>query len=206
MDENIIDLSSQNSSEVTKRFPFMSAFPFECYKIFLEKEEPDLALDIDPIIINSVGSLESPKQLSFIYLEQDTQIMLSFYESDVDFIQEQAKNIKYFDMMRKVLDDALENTSIRNKMLAIKESEKFLSEVNPLLIANSSFIGVLHDLLGTNDIHLSARTLASLQKMNVNLKEEKFTEKEKSVISAYFNFHLHHAKIILGMVVAAKIY
>lgn len=207
MEDNFNEFASENSTdEIYKRFPFLSAFPFKQYSISLQKDEFEVDLDIDPIIINSVGSLESPKQLCFHYVEQDTQIMLSFYEADVDFIYEKSSGVKFFDEIRRTIDLALDSDSINHKIEAIKRCNKFLSEVNSALVPNSNFIGVLNDLLGANGIVLPTRILSALHKMSSNIKEEKFSIKEKSVVSAYFNFHLHHAKIVLGIIIAAKIY
>jgi hypothetical protein len=199
--------NSLNTLELYKIFPFLDSFPFEDYAISLEKDtfNPQ-ALGIDPMIVNNVSGLEMPDVINFFYVESDSKIMISFYTNDISYLKEKSVEIKSLDSIRKNIDTGLQSLSIIDKIDSIKKSTKFIKLLNSGLIASVSFNEVFLDMLKIDNIELSNKTIISLQNMSSTVKEENFTDAELQVIRTFYNFRLHYVKILLGVIISAKIY
>lgn len=198
---------SLNNSELYKTFPFLYAFPFDNYQINLEKDTFNpKALGIDPMIVNNISGLEEPDVVNFCYIESDSRIVISFYTNDIEYLKDKSSEIKSLDSIRKNIDDGLESLSIKTKIDCIKKATKFIKLLNSGLISSVSFNEVFLDMLKIDNIELSNKTVISLQNMSSTIKEEKFTDAELKAIRTFYNFRLHYVKILLGVVISAKIY
>lgn len=202
------DEPRDKTSELLDVLPFMSSFPFNDYEITMDERGDDaISLGISPILVKEIGEYGTTNMLNFHYLENNSEITVSLQKGDVDWIIEEADRIKSIDSIRQKLDDALENDDLTKKLEGVRLGRKFIKKVDPYRVGAISFNAVLNDLLEINETTLPAKIKLSAQKSIISqLKDQTFSEKQYRALKAFFNFQIHYAKIILGIVISVKIY
>jgi len=202
------ELSSDKTSELYKVLPFMEAFPFEEYEITLEKEGTDASdLGIDPIIINALGTFGTDQKVNFFYMEGEYKIQVSFFQDDVAFISEISNRIKKLDSIHEDLDIAIHCGDIEVKLAQAKKGKKFSQSLGSGSVFELPFEDILDDLLKLYEAHITSEQKLGLQKLNLTkIMSKALSLNEVNMIRAYLNFKLNYAKILLGIVIAAKIY
>ena len=206
----MVEEELESISEICDSLPFMQSFPFRDYSITLQ-DTPDQStqdLGIDPILIKTFGHLELSKRVHFSYVEGDSTIMVSFYLDDLKFIDVNQKRITKLDSVREELENGLASNDVDTKIKMIKRGKSFVKKFKSSILDSPSFERILMDLCEIKEAHLATNVMLDLHKLNPNdsLKHGDFSKRDRETIAAYLNFQLHYAKIILGIVIAAKIY
>jgi hypothetical protein len=197
----------QGKSRLYKEFPFMQAFPFDDYEITLEQEEDFATLaGIDPVVISEAGTFVTPEFVNFYYTSDGTRISLSFYTYDIRYILENCKSIKKIDEVRFNLDSGLVSDSLIEKILSIRSGEKFLKKLGSSLIVGRSFDSLLDDMLKDKDHNLTKTELNKIKAKYRTISEDSYSDDIKASIGSFYDIHIHHIKILLGVVIASKIY
>lgn len=197
----------KSKSELFEAFPFLIAFPFDEYEINLESGIDYLnELEVDPIIISAAGGYVKPEFINFYYEGEVNRITLSFYTYDLTYISDQASKIKKFDQIRKDLDDGLKSDSLLNKIEIIKKGDIFLKKLGSSLKSTGSFGKILDEMLILGEIEMNKAMIKEIKSMKPTIDESLFSEEEFQIIKSFYNLHLHHIKILLGIVIAIKIY
>lgn len=196
------------ASELLTALPFMAEFPFGNYEIVLVEQGDDfIKLGVSPILIEEFGELGKVEMINFYYTEDDSDIIISLYRDDIEWIAEEARNIKKIDSLRKMLDDALSSNDLLLKTKAIKAGQKFSKLIDCDNLRGVNFTELLDEFLIMYDTKLSSKLKLGLHKLSeATLKSTEFSEKQFTVVKAFLNFQIHYAKILLGIVIAAKIY
>lgn len=193
--------------DIRSVLPYMEAFPYDNYEIVLEEEEDLDPIDISPILLNVFGPLNKDEKVTFKYLEKDSIVQISFYLDDVEYIAAASNKIKKMDSINEDLEKALTTKSLEEKIESIKRSKKFIKLLDSDHLLFAPFTEVLRDMLDLYDTSLIASQILGVQRLqHKKIEEEKLTQKQKDAVSAFFNFQLNYAKIILGIVIAVKIY
>lgn len=189
-------------------FPFMSAFPFDEYTIKLEKEGQDpLEMGVAPILVNNLGTLGTGIRVGFFYQEGEASVMVSFFEEDLRIIHDEASRIKKLNSVREELDLALESNDLEIKTIGIKANRKFISQLDIPHLSFQPFGGVLEELIKVHEVNLTSTQKLGLQQLSIKkILNKKPTDKEELVMRSFLNFRLNYIKIVLGIVIAAKIY
>lgn len=200
--------SLDKTSELYLTLPFMEAFPFKEYDIALEVEGSGPEdLGVDPILIKHLGSFGTEQIVNFNYSENVGPIIISINQEDVLYLAEISRKIKKMTPVREALDIGLNSNSLEEKAEEIKRSRVFIKSLDSDVLLDPRFEGVLADIMEVHGVNLTSTQLLALQKRSVaKLKKTPFSEKQYSVGKAYFDFQLHYAKILLGIIIAAKIY
>lgn len=204
MGEDALD----KTSELYLTLPFMEAFPFEEYEISLEIEGtgPE-ELGIAPILIKNLGSFGTDYTVIFSYVEGENPIVVTINRDDVLYLAEVSNQIKKMSPVKEILDKGIASSRVEEKLESIKESRKFLKCLGSDVLLNPGFEAVLGDLLETNNVALSTeQMLAAQNRSRSKLAKMNFNMKQRAIIASFFNFQLHYAKILLGIIIAAKIY
>ncbi len=205
MDDQVDELSGELA--IFEAFPYLSSFPFSDYTMQLDSlDDYSTTADIDPIIIEAASNFVKPEFVNFNYVGKYTKVTLSFYTYDIVFISENVDHIKKLDSVREALDQGLDSMDIIDKILMIKKGEKFLRKIGGSLVAGKAFSALLDTILTTNEITIESKTLNKIKSMFKTVDYEKFDERTKNCIRSYFDIHLHHIKILLGIVIATKIH
>ena len=198
----------KNDTSIFDIFPFLLSFPFHDYSITLEQGVDYLDdLGIDPIVLSAGGGgIATPDFVNFQHTGEESKITLSFYTYDISFIINNCSHILKFDDVRKSIDDGLNSLAIGEKLKSIKIGEKLVRKIGKSLVAGSSFNKLFDDLLKNNRHSLKADVIRDIKLKRLKVPEYEYTEVEKSIIRSFYDLHLHHLKILLGIVIAIKIY
>lgn len=201
------DGNISDDSKVYKSFPALLSFPFNEYDIEFEKGE-DFARNsgIDPIIISEAGNIVAPEFLIFNHTGNNTTIALSFYTYDISFIIDNSWKIKKLDSVREFLDDGLNATEITKKIDSIKKGEVFLKKIGSSLTIGRAFDKILDELITVGRHDISKKNIEKIKSMSGTIKDDTFRVAENKTIRSFYNIHLHHIKILLGVVIASKIH
>lgn len=195
------------SSEVYKKFPFMEAFPFEEYSINLEEDELDVSLEIAPILISALGKSSTLGLVNFQYLENDSAVTVSFPQKDIVHLTKVVGKIKKLDSVLTELSAGLAAPDIESKIKYIKGSKKFLRLFMSESLEKPKFESFLGELLTLNEAVLESELILELQKLKPSkILRCALSINEEATVLAYLNFHLHYCKILLGIVIAIKIF
>ena len=208
MDDRDQDGTVDKTSELTTVLPFMAEFPFGEYDILMvERGEDFIRLGVSPILVKEFGDTGKIQSLNFYYIEEGSDISISLYRGDVEWIAEEAVHVKKIDALRKILDDSLSSDDLILKTKAIKTGRKFSKLLNCDAVTGIDFNELLSEFLIIYDTHLNSKIKLSLQKLSeASLKSTEFSEKQFKAVKAFLNFQIHYIKILLGIVIAAKIY
>jgi hypothetical protein len=186
----------------------MESFPFEEYEITLEKEGVDPSeLGISPILLKTLGSFGTENHFNFTYVEIENAFSISFYQEDIAEVAETAGRIKKLDSIAQELQVGLKERELGKKLEQLKQSKKFIKS---LKIPNLLFVpmsDVLEDILNLHGTALTNDVVLAVQKLNVQKLENLSLEySQRKAVESFLNFQLNYAKILLGIVIAAKIH
>ena len=204
MSENL----NNSQYQLGEILPFMLAFPFNEYLLeVIDYESSQPKPNVSPILLKEFGELESVKSITFYYDNGELDITISLYVDDIKIIKEHSKYVKKLDSLRILIDDSLHKKDLLLKIKTIKEGRKFLKTLNIENIGEDDFNYFLPELLKVYDVSLNSKTRIGIQKLSeTTLKSTQFSEKQFRTILEFFNFQIHYIKILLGIVIAAKIY
>jgi hypothetical protein len=206
------ELENESSLDKTKdlfsALPFMSVFPFEEYDIKLEEKGKDyLQLGISPLLIDMIGESGMTETVSFYYYDNDSKVAISVSRDDLDWIAEESERIKKMDAIRLTIDKALEEEDLIQKSKAIKLGKKFTKDLGCDHMLSLDFGEILNEFLGIYDTVLTSKLKLGLQKLSeASIKSTDYSERQFRAVTGFLNFQLHYSRIILGVVIAAKIY
>lgn len=200
--------SRDKTSELMTALPFMIEFPFNEYDIrFVEKGDDFIQMGISPMLVNEFGDNGTIETINFYYLEKGTEISISIGRDDVEWIAEQSDKVKTLDSIRQVLDIGLDTNDLIEKVKSIKSGKKFTKSINCESTALIDFNELLSEFIHLYDTALTSKIKLGLQKLSeATLKSTEFSERQYNTVSAFLNFQIHYTKILLGIVIAAKIY
>jgi hypothetical protein len=196
------------TAELNKVIPFMSEFPFNEYDIrLIEKGDDFIQLGISPMLIDEFGDTGKNESLNFYYIEGGSDVSISINKYDVEWIADQSPLVKKLDSIRESLDNGLSSESLFDKAKSIKIGKKFTKLIgcdNTMII---DFNELLSEFIQLYDTALNSKIKLGLQRLSeATLKSTEFSERQYKAVSAFFNFQIHYIKILLGIVIAAKIY
>lgn len=196
------------TDELMLALPFMAEFPFKDYEIRLvEKGEDFIQLGISPMLINEFGDTGKIESLNFYYSEMGSEVLISIGKYDVEWISEQAESVKKLDSIREAMDAGLKTEDLIEKVKSIKAGKKFTKSIGCDSTLLLDFAEILSDFVKLYDTALNSKIKLGLQKLSeATLKSTEFSERQYKAVSAFFNFQIHYIKILLGIVIAAKIY
>jgi hypothetical protein len=208
MDDRDHDETVDTTSELLNVLPFMAEFPFGNYDIRMVEEGDDfIRLGVSPILVKEFGDTGKIQSLNFYYIEEGSDISIALYRGDVEWIAEEAIHVKKIDALRKTLDTALSSEDLTLKTKAIKNGRKFSKLLNCDAVTGIDFNDLLSEFLIIYDTHLNSKIKLGLQKLSdATLKSTEFSERQFKAVKAFLNFQIHYIKILLGIVIAAKIY
>jgi hypothetical protein len=208
MDDRDQDGTVDRTSELATVLPFMTEFPFGEYDIMMvERGEDVIGLGISPLLVKEFGDTGTIQSLNFYYIEEGSDISISLYCGDVEWIAEEAIHVKKVDALCKTLNDALSSDNLILKAKSIKIGRKFSKLLNCDTVTDINFNELISDFLIIYDTTLNSKIKLGLQKLSeATLKSTEFSERQFKAVKAFLNFQIHYIKILLGIVIAAKIY
>jgi len=195
------------SGEIFEVFPFLASFPFDYYDFELEKNalENESSM-LDPIIIKAGGGFVEPHLIKFKYSSSQSDTSISFYTFDVRYIHESSDKIKKMDDIARTLQSAIVSNDFREKLRSIKEGEKTLKKIGTGVSSLGIFDRIVDQINEVYGSPLSKSDLQTVKKLNLKIVQSKYSKDQQDVINDFYDLHLHHANIVLGIVIATKIH
>jgi len=177
-----------------ENFPFLKSFPFDEYTLSSGKDA------------DYHDELDRDELIDFTYKAMDKDITISFFNEDIEFLDMISKKIISLNSLRKDIDDALKSNEMLTKFEGIEKTKPFLKKVKSPAIDVSSFTTVLNGLQKINEVEFSNGIIDKINKLDKTLIDFKFNVNEARTVHSYLDFQLHHAKIVLGVIIASKIH
>ncbi len=197
----------ESAAELYELVPFLQAFPFDDYEIVLEKDSFDPEkMGISPIILSQVQGLESPEMINFYFVDGETQAMVTLYTQDLLYLQEISGEVEKLNSTNESLTKGISSNSLQQKIESIKQNLEFVEEIGFNFVGSGIFVSLLDDLLEVHGLDMPAKTRTLVRTLSSKVNENRFTADELKVVTSYYNFLLNHMRILLGIVIAAKIY
>jgi hypothetical protein len=194
-------------TDLYEMFPFFRSFPFDYYEFELDKSGVNSeSLMLDPVIIKAGGGYVEPHLVHFKHSSSFSDLTISFYTYDVKYVYESADKIKKMDELARSLSGAIESTDLEKKLMTIKEGEKMLKKIGSGLLKVGAFDKILDQLNGLSEDKLSKTELRLIKSLSPRIKQHDFSESHIELISEYYDMHLHHINIVLGIIIASKIH
>ena len=201
------EFDNLNAAELYSLIPFLQAFPFPEYEIVLEKDSFDPAkMGVSPIILREISGLETPEMINFYFVDGDTQAMVTLYKNDLFHLLMMSEEVSVLDSVNEDLANAINASRLQEKVKAIVGNLEFVENLGFNFVDSGVFATLLDDLLELHGIDLPARLRTSVRNLSAKINENRFSESELKVVTSYYNFLLNHIRILLGVVIAAKIY
>lgn len=196
------------TEELYEELPFMEAFPFNEYDIALEVEGTDFSeIGVSEILLNTLGSFGTNEKINFFYREGKFKIMVAFNLDHLFELAENSKNVVQLTPIKKYLDEALQTNEINSKLEALIKSKRFINKLESDPLFDPPFEAILFDMFLMHDVTLSTTQILGVMQLNYdNIIGIGLAEKEIEVLNYFLNFRLHYVRIMLGIVIATKIY
>jgi hypothetical protein len=186
-------------------FPFLTSFPFSEYTITLDKLVPKKEIEIDPMVAHAAGDVGNLDFINFTNTEEDGDIIFSFYTFDIEFITSMSKKVRKLDSVREQLDSGLNSDLLSAKAESIKSGEKFIKKIGPSLLASTAFDPIVDGMINANELEVDPVLVKQIKKIKV-IDETGLSNEVYDIISSFYDLHIHHIKILLGIVISHKIY
>ena len=179
---------------IYENFPFLKSFPFDEYTLSSGKDA------------DYHEELDKDELIDFTYKAMDKDITISFFNEDMEFLDIISEKVTSLDSLREDIDNALKSDEMLDKFEGIKKVKPFLKKVKSPAVDVSSFTTVLKGLQEINEVEFSEGIVNKINKLDKKLIDFKFNVNEIKAIHSYLDFQLHHAKIMLGVIIASKIH
>lgn len=197
----------QGLTDLYEMFPFFRSFPFDYYEFELDKSGVNSeSLMLDPVIVKAGGGYVEPHLVHFKHSSNFSDLTISFYTYDVKYVYESADKIKKMDDLARSLSGAINSVDLEEKLITIKEGEKMLKKIGSGLIRVGAFDKILDQINELNDAKLNKTELRLVKSLSSKIKLDDFSESQVEMIGAYYDMHLHHINIVLGIIIASKIH
>ncbi len=188
---------------VYELFPFLSHFPFDQYIMFYTKEDQNV---LSTNITSNIRNYVSPEFINFSYLDKYTDVTVSFYVDDIDYIFESSSKIKKFDDVRRQIETAIKSDNMEEKLNALRIGEKLIKLIDQKIAASVIFNKILEHILNTSNVKISKDLMKKIKTKSRIILEMDLEQKTYDIINIFFNMHLNHIMIIIGIIIAAKLY
>lgn len=193
---------------LNKKYPFLANFPFPEFSLEVgempfmpkaaQREEPDMA---EPKLVKYSSPI-----IKFIY-EKDSRFSINIHEKDLTWIYERATTITELDLISQILKAGLASDNLLEKRDATEISDDWIRRMSDdkTMLAYSTFNDVLAALIGDRQIKDTVQLINSINRLANKKGLVKLDKTEYGIIDAYYNFRLIYTRLILGIVIAAKI-
>ena len=185
-------------------FPFLSSFPFSEYEISIQKSVED-DIQVDPMIAKEAYSLSALDFINFTYKYQESDISFYFYTFNIEYLCSASKKVIKLDYIREILDFGINSNDIEIKLKSIIAGEVFIKKLGNMLLAGNTFDLILDEMFKSQQVNIKNIDLEKIKRFK-NIDYSLITNAAKDCVLDYYDLHLHHIKILLGIVIAYKIY
>lgn len=192
---------------INKKYPFLAYFPFEDFTL----EVGDLpSAPTSGILTDSESDSKASKYDSqivrFVY-ESGTKFSISIHENDLNWVYGRAQTVQELDTIAKKVELGLSTVDILTKRDSVEDADawiKLLSD-DKTMLAYSTFTAALTNLIGTRSLAETTKLINNINKLANKKGLVTIGKEDYAIIMTYYQFRLVYTKLILGLVIAAKI-
>lgn len=191
---------------LNKKYPILQNFPFGEFSLQVGElpNAPviETALETEPAKKNKYDS----PIIRFTTGDKYT-FMINIHENDMMWVFERAEVMTEIDSTVQIMNSALESDEILVKRDAVEIGEAWIKKLadNKTMLTYSTFTEVLATLLMNKTILDATRLINNINKLSNKQGLVKLDKDEYQIIMTYYQFRLVYTKLILGLVIAAKI-
>lgn len=192
-------------SKVYASYPFLRNFPFEDFHV--EAEELKKAQGDDGEYVSAPASVTNPFIINFVYTREKQKTAISVFDRELDWLKTRSETITELDDVVKIINDGLGSSDITKKRDAVLVIEHWLKKIadDRATLNYSTFNDILMRLIGVTQLKETVQLINNINKLSSGANVIKMDKKQYDIIMTYYDFQMIYCKLVLGIIIAAKI-
>lgn len=192
-------------SKVYSNYPFLRNFPFQDFQIEaseLRKPQVD-----DGEVMSMSSAPGNPFIINFVYSREKQKTAISVFDRELDWLSTRAESITELDSIVTIISEALQATDIIKKRDAVLVVEHWLKRIadDRATLNYSTFNDILMRLVGVTQLKETVQLINNINKLSAGATVIRMDKKQYDIIMTYYDFQMIYCKLVLGIIIAAKI-
>lgn len=192
-------------SKVYANYPFLRNFPFQDFHI--EAEELKRPQAEDGEYVTTPVSVTNPFVINFVYTRDKQKTAISVFDRELAWLSTRAETISQLDDIAHIINDGLPSGDIIKKRDAVLVIEHWLKKIadDRATLNYSTFNDILMRLIGVTQLKETVQLINNINKLSSGANVIKMDKKQYDIIMTYYDFQMIYCKLVLGIIIAAKI-
>jgi hypothetical protein len=180
-------------------------FPFQDFQI--EAEEIKRPQTEDGEFASAPSSITNPFVINFVYTREKQKTAISVFDRELDWLSTRAELITELDGIVHIINEALPAGDIIKKRDAVLVVEHWLKKIadDRATLNYSTFNDILMRLIGVTQLKETVQLINNINKLSSGANVIKMDKKQYDIIMTYYDFQMIYCKLVLGIIIAAKI-
>lgn len=192
-------------SKVYANYPFLRNFPFQDFHI--EAEELKRPQADDGEYVTTPVSVTNPFVINFVYTRDKQKTAISVFDRELAWLNTRAETISQLDDIAHIINEGLTSGDITKKRDAVLVIEHWLKKIadDRATLNYSTFNDILMRLIGVTQLKETVQLINNINKLSSGANVIKMDKKQYDIIMTYYDFQMIYCKLVLGIIIAAKI-
>lgn len=192
-------------SKVYANYPFLRNFPFQDFHI--EAEELKRPQADDGEYVTTPVSVTNPFVINFVYTRDKQKTAISVFDRELAWLSTRAETISQLDDIAHIINEGLTSGDITKKRDAVLVIEHWLKKIadDRATLNYSTFNDILMRLIGVTQLKETVQLINNINKLSSGANVIKMDKKQYDIIMTYYDFQMIYCKLVLGIIIAAKI-
>lgn len=192
---------SKKTYVVKRKYPFLENFPFSEFT-FEPGETLAVAVDEDGEV--TVSEVE-PVMMKFVYEKDGSSITVFVFDQELQWMNDISKNVKDLNEAAKIIDIAIESNDLLVKRDGSVYADVWCNQLrdHKFKLSYSTSGEILMNLVKSPEELVSI--INKIRKLNSKSGIVGLSANECRIALTYYQFQLIYAKLLLGIIIAAKI-
>jgi hypothetical protein len=192
-------------SKVYSNYPFLRNFPFQDFQI--EASEVKKPQVDDGEVMSMHSTHINPFIINFVYSREKQKTAISVFDRELDWLSTRAESITELDDIVRIINESLPIGDIIKKRDAVLVVEHWLKKIadDRATLNYSTFNDILMRLIGVTQLKETVQLINNINKLSSGASVIRMDRKQYDIIMTYYDFQLIYCKLVLGIIIAAKI-
>ena len=192
-------------SKVYSNYPFLRNFPFQDFQI--EASEVKKPQVDDGEVVSMHSTHINPFIINFVYSREKQKTAISVFDRELDWLSTRAESITELDDIVRIINESLPIGDIIKKRDAVLVVEHWLKKIadDRATLNYSTFNDILMRLIGVTQLKETVQLINNINKLSSGASVIRMDRKQYDIIMTYYDFQLIYCKLVLGIIIAAKI-
>ena len=192
-------------SKVYASYPFLRNFPFQDFHV--EAEELKRPQSEDGDYVSAPVSVTNPFIINFVYTREKQKTAISVFDRELDWLKGRAETIHELDDIVRIVNEGLTSGDIVQKRDSVLVAEHWLKKIadDRATLNYSTFNDILMRLIGVTQLKETVQLINNINKLSSGANVIKMDKKQYDIIMTYYDFQMIYCKLVLGIIIAAKI-